>query len=146
MKINQDIRYAVSALISLVEEYPRCMSIKEIAIRRNISDKFLELIFKRFVEAGFVDSKKGRNGGYSLRVSADEISLKDIFDLVDSGNKVMRCQGQRNCDHGTMCSSHQVWQKLSESIDNFLSHMKLSDIVHESQTKHHNTIIQAECV
>jgi Rrf2 family transcriptional repressor of oqxAB len=46
---------------------------------------FLRRVMQDLAVAGIVESKGGREGGYSLRKSADEITLGDIFAAVNKG-------------------------------------------------------------
>lgn len=69
MKISTKGRYGLRMIIELAKNYNRrVISIKEIAEKNNISEKYLEQIIILFNKAGLVTSVRGAGGGYRLNV------------------------------------------------------------------------------
>jgi Rrf2 family protein len=65
MQISQKGIYAVEAVFDLAERNsPEPVRIADIARRRNIPQKFLEIILASLKQAGLVDSRRGAEGGY----------------------------------------------------------------------------------
>ena len=75
MKISTKGRYALKVMIDLAQhndgEY---ISLKEIAVRQDISIKYLETIISLLNKAGFVESLRGKSGGYRLT----RVNLRNI--------------------------------------------------------------------
>ena len=67
MKISTKGRYALRVLVDLAENgKDKNVSIREIAERQRLSDKYLEGIVARLSAAGYVKSVRGKYGGYRL--------------------------------------------------------------------------------
>ena len=68
MRVSRKSEYALRALIAMARK-PRSYQIQELSDAENIPIKFLEQILLTLRHAGFLTSKRGVGGGYSLRVS-----------------------------------------------------------------------------
>ena len=72
MKISTKGRYALRLMIDLAENSTgEPVSLKDVAKRQGISDKYLEQIISILNKAGFVKSIRGAQGGYLLRKPAE---------------------------------------------------------------------------
>lgn len=89
MDISARTDYAIRALLMLAEQAPteqapaRPLSVDTLASRQTLPRKFLEAILGDLRRAGIVVSQRGPSGGYALARAADQISLGDIFRVVD---------------------------------------------------------------
>lgn len=84
MKLSRKSEYACLALIDLASNYNKdYIKISDIARRWLIPKKFLEQILIALKTSGYVNSKKGADGGYKLTKSPDQISLAEIIRLMD---------------------------------------------------------------
>ncbi len=70
---------------------PQMMQIKEISLREQISTKFLEQILLTLKNAGMLHSKMGVGGGYYLAKPASEITLGQIFRVLDGPIAPIKC-------------------------------------------------------
>lgn len=57
--------------------------IATLAEREGMPRKFLERILLELNREGLLQSKKGKGGGYSLRMSPDKIRMSDVLRIVD---------------------------------------------------------------
>ncbi len=62
------------------------VKIAGIARRQGIPQKFLELILASLKQGGFVESRRGADGGYLLARAADGIRVGDVLRFVE-GNR-----------------------------------------------------------
>ncbi len=85
MKLSQKCYYAIKCLLDFYsnENKQNPIQIKKTVIKQNIPMKFLQNILLDLKKAGYIDSKKGPNGGYFLKKNAKEISLKEMIELID---------------------------------------------------------------
>ena len=67
------------------------MLISDLAEREGIPKKFLELILLDLKNAGFVQSKKGKGGGYTLARPAHEIRVGHIVRVLDGPLAPIQC-------------------------------------------------------
>jgi len=83
--ISSKTVYAVAALYELGSiEYDKVLKIKEIAANASIPQNFLEQILLELRKQGILSSIKGAYGGYRLAKSLDEITLKEVMEILES--------------------------------------------------------------
>src|ERR1051326_205670 len=70
------------------------VQIKEISEREKIPAKFLEQILLTLKNAGLLHSKMGVGGGYYLAKQPTEITLGQIFRVLDGPLAPIRCVSQ----------------------------------------------------
>ena len=131
MKINTLTRYGLRAIleISLANEN-NPISIKELAIKQNLSEKYLETIVAKLKRHKLVASKKGKFGGYFLIKKFDNISLYDIFFAMEGELKVVNCVDDKTeCDKIFLCKTNKVWKNLNKKIISELKNIKLKSLL-----------------
>ncbi len=116
-------RYAVRALAVLSEVYPdRRLSLREIAEREEVSDKYLEPIFARLKRAEIVVSVRGQGGGYRLLRDPAELTLYEV--LAALGSLPLR-ELEAAADNGL--ESDPVWNGLRERVAAYLRSVTIAD-------------------
>ena len=87
MNISFKTEYALQAVFDLATQPPgEPVKIADIAQRQNIPQKFLELILASLKQAGFVESRRGAEGGYLL---AKPMPAHQAETLVRSGSRLV---------------------------------------------------------
>jgi Rrf2 family protein len=119
---------------------PQMMQIKEISLREQISVKFLEQILLTLKNAGLLHSKMGVGGGYYLARSASEITLGQIFRVLDGPVAPIKCVSQMayetcGCPDEETCGLRLVMGDVRNAIADILDNTTLADV-----NKRQNTI------
>lgn len=84
MKLSTKSEYACLALMDLSEQDGACpVKIEQISTRKKIPKKYLEQILLLLKRAGYLKSKRGVDGGYSLAKKPEDINLAEIIRLMD---------------------------------------------------------------
>ncbi len=138
MRLSKRGEYGLRAMIALAEPAkkdaaPQMMQIKEIAQREQISPKFLEQILLTLKNAGLLHSKMGVGGGYYLARSASEITLGQIFRVLDGPVAPIKCVSQMayepcGCPDETTCGLRLAMGDVRNAIADLLDHTSLSDV------------------
>ena len=111
MRITQESDYALR-IITAMAAYDGVADAGRIAEQTSVSPRFTLKILNKLVKGGLVSSYKGAKGGYKLRVSADDITLKTIIELIDGPVAIARCvegseeglvYGRYNWNHSIRC-------------------------------------------
>lgn len=90
--LSKKTQYALQALSYMVEKNTDTpILIAEIAQAKNIPLKFLENILLELKKAGFLASKKGKNGGYFFETPPSKIKLSSIFRVLEGPIAMMPC-------------------------------------------------------
>jgi Rrf2 family protein len=82
MRISRKSEYALRALVFLARHAGACQ-IQELSRREQIPVKFLEQILLTLRHAGFLASRRGVGGGYSLRMDPAQISVGEVIAAMD---------------------------------------------------------------
>ena len=86
MKLSSKTITAIKMFIDLGEHYEEgYISLADIAKRKEISKKFLEQIVPLYKASGLLIGTRGNQGGYRLSKPKNEITLKDIIYVSESG-------------------------------------------------------------
>ena len=123
MKISTKGRYALRLMIDIaVNSADKPVSIKEIAARQDISDKYLEQIISVLNSAGFVRSIRGSQGGYVLRKTPSEYTVGMILRLTEGSLAPVACveEDAVYCDRQETCATVEVWRRLNDAINGCL--------------------------
>lgn len=126
MKLSTKVRYGVRAMVELAKhgEGER-VSLGELARQQRISNKYLEPIITSLKIAGLVDSTMGKGGGYRLTRPAENITLWDIYSILDVSPVLIECErqcpGQENtCPRLEECAAREIWLGLDAIIVDYL--------------------------
>jgi Rrf2 family cysteine metabolism transcriptional repressor len=88
MNISVKSEYALRAIFDLsMSPTTEPVKIADIAKRQKIPQKFLELILASLRQGGFVESRRGADGGYRLSRPAAEITIGQVLAYVENGKK-----------------------------------------------------------
>lgn len=137
MKITRKGEYALKALTRIALNSERGESvtlIKEISASEAIPRKFLERILLDLKKAGFLTSKSGVGGGYSLLRPAGEISLDEVISLVDGPISPIECVGreEHRCASELQCAIYSVMLDVNEAVLGVLKNTTLQDLADKS--------------
>jgi Rrf2 family protein len=90
--LSKKTQYALQALSFMAEQGGmEPILIAAIAEAKNIPIKFLENILLELKKAGFLESKKGKNGGYFFALPPQKIKLSSIFRTVEGPIALLPC-------------------------------------------------------
>ena len=92
MLISTKGRYALRVMIDLAEhQTEEFISLKGIAQRQEISEKYLESIIRTLVKAKILESLRGKGGGYRLKKSPEQYTVGSILRLTEESLVPVAC-------------------------------------------------------
>ncbi len=133
--LSKKSKYAIKALLALAEhgaEEP--MRIADIAEQESLPQKFLELILLDLRNAGVVQSRKGKGGGYLLARPADRIMLGQVVRLFDGPLAPVPCASQtayvpcEDCADEATCGVRIAMKEVRDATAKILDHTSLAMI------------------
>ena len=149
MRLSKRSEYGVRAMILLARRYGEneALSIKNIAIEENIPLKFLEQILLTLKNTGFLRSRKGVGGGYSMAQNPDKISLGSIIRVLDGPLAPLKCVSQMayepcDCKDENTCGLRLVMLDVRSAIVEILDRTTLADVANRVNSQ--NQIAQVE--
>ena len=107
MKVSTKGRYALRLMLDLaVNNTGEPISLKDIARRQEISDKYLEQIISVLNKANYVKSIRGAQGGYILTKKPEEYTIGMILRLTEGSLAPVACVEEDNtCEKIHDCAS-----------------------------------------
>jgi Rrf2 family iron-sulfur cluster assembly transcriptional regulator len=127
IRLSAKSRYAVSALLHLAIHNPAgAVPLAEISVCQGISMSYVDQIFTRLRRAGLVRGTPGPGGGYRLGRPAEEISVGEIIELMESGRTRRRAGSALD---------EAVWSELSKRVSGFLAEVTLADYARRPQIR-----------
>ena len=136
MGISQKCYYAIRAVFELARAPAgKAVKIGEIAERQNIPGKFLEAILNQLKGGGFVESRRGAEGGYLLARPAHRLSLGDVIRFVEGPLHPVKCvEGRRGCGHAAAdCVFAPVWLAAEKALADVYDGVTFQDLVDRSR-------------
>jgi Rrf2 family protein len=144
MRLSKRGEYGLRAMIALAEPAPKSdspsmMQIKEISQREQISPKFLEQILLTLKNAGLLHSKMGLGGGYYLARPASEITLGQVFRVLDGPVAPIKCVSQMayescGCPDEETCGLRAVMGDVRNAIADILDNTSLADVIKRQES------------
>lgn len=137
--LSNKAKYALIALTYLARNCGQGpILISDIAKQENIPQKFLELILLELKNLGILHSKKGKGGGYSLRKSAEAITLGEVIRIIDGPLAPVPCvsltayQKCEECADERTCGIRLVMKDVRDAISEILDHTSIAEMVRKS--------------
>jgi Rrf2 family protein len=116
--------YALKAIFDLASRrVHEPVKIADISRRQKIPQKFLELILAGLKQGGFVESRRGAEGGYLLARPADAITVGEVLRFVD-GTRQARSRGRRRGDS----PFGDLWQRLDDAVAGIVDNTTFADL------------------
>jgi len=103
---------------------------KDIAIRQNISVKYLDNIIASLKASGLIINKRGRKSGYRLSRPPAEISMLDIYKAFEPDITIVDCMEQGyDCQQFSTCGVRLFWEGLNNQITEYFRSFTLEDLI-----------------
>jgi len=116
--------YALQAIFDLaLQPAGEPVRIADIARRQKIPQKFLELILAGLKQGGFVESRRGAEGGYLLARSADTITVGEVLRYVD-GPQPGRGRQRRKAE----TPFTDMWQQVDRAVSEIIDRITFADL------------------
>lgn len=131
MKISTKGRYALRVMIDLaINNNGNFISLKDIAKRQEISNKYLEQIIALLNKAGFLETARGNLGGYKLAKKPNEYVIGDILRATEGDLTPIYCLTEEGeCNRKENCKTHSFWKGLDNVINEYVDSKTLEDLI-----------------
>lgn len=135
MKFSAQEEYGLRCLLCLARISPdESLTIPEISKLEGMSNSHVAKILAILRKGGYVNSTRGQLGGYTLADKPENMSIKNIMDLL--GGRLFgdgfceRHSGVLNkCVHETDCAMNPLWTNIQSAVDAVTSKYTLADLL-----------------
>jgi len=114
-------KYGLKAMIHLAKIPGPCLA-ADIAAENQIPRKFLDAILLELKNAGLLNSKKGKGGGYHLARPADKITAGQVIRILDGALAPIACASRsayrkcEDCPDEDACAIHDIMLDVRDSM------------------------------
>ena len=145
MRITYKGDYALKAILDLALHYHRgVVTIHDLAKRTDAPIKFLEQVLLDLKKGGFVESRRGKVGGYFLARSPAQIKLGDIVRFIDGPIEPLACveQGYSGCNDIYKCIFRKIWQEVARSTSDIIDNITFEDLARQVKSQKETVVYQ----
>ena len=125
-------RYAIRLMIDLAEQNSQApVTLDAIALRQDISKKYLESIVKLLVKGKLVKGTSGKGGGYMLIRKPEEYKISEILHITEGSMAAVSCleEGAEVCTRADKCKTISMWREYDNLINDFFSKKTIADLL-----------------
>ena len=115
MVMTLEADYAVR-IVEYLTKNPQRRDAKTISEETRIPLRFSLKILRELVAEGLVCAYKGAKGGYTLAKPPEEITLRQVIELVEGPYMLSRCQKEEYSCGREHCRLHNIYEKISEDV------------------------------
>lgn len=148
MKISAKDEYGLRVLLRIAKHGgEQGLSIGQISEAEGISEPYVGKITRMLRLNGFVQSTRGKKGGYVLSKPADEIQVAEVLHALDG--KLFDstfCQDHTGdtkfCTNSVDCSIRSLWRLVQVTIDQVLANVTVADLIEGGQASGLNAALR----
>lgn len=137
MKLSKRGEYALRALIDfgLAQAFGRpLLQVSELAEKEGLPIKFLEQILMQLKAAGYLESRRGKHGGYLLARPPENINVGQVVRLIEGPLAPISCVSQTayekcSCPDEEHCGLRMLMLDVRNAISKILDRYTLADVV-----------------
>lgn len=125
--ISKKVEYSMVLISYLAKNKDNMVSLKEAAGKLLLPYRFLGQLAMDLKQAGIVESKEGKSGGYLLSQGWDKKSFYDLLEALGENKHIVSCLGDDKCGRLRACKLRGVWGKIEDVVTGELKKIKLSE-------------------
>ena len=125
-------RYALRVLLDLAEHAEEgYIPLRDVAQRQEISKKYLEIIVRELVGAGYVAGVSGKGGGYRLCRAPEDYCVGEILERMEGSLATVSCldRSAAPCPRAGECETLPLWAEYNRLTHDFFYGKRLSDLL-----------------
>lgn len=146
MPISQKCQYAVRSLFELAKRQGAgATKISEIAEAQAIPPRFLENILNHLKGGGFVESVRGKDGGYLLARSAKDLTVGEIVRFMEGPLSPVECTigGKKAaCSMYGRCVFLPLWKRAQDALESVYDGTTFHDLVVQEADAHEKSVLE----
>ncbi len=127
VNIPEAVSLALHALTKLTISQDESVKLNDLLIKPGSADH-LSKVMQKLVSAGMVNSRRGRNGGFSLAVDPEDLRLIDVWLAIEGTFQSGSCPYKKTGCSLSRCIFGSINAEASELIREYLSETTLADL------------------
>lgn len=130
--LSQTVEYALRAMVCLAQAPDQLTPTPALASKTKVPPNYLAKVLQVLAQAELIQGRRGVGGGYKLTRPADQISMLDVVNAIDTLKPIKSCPLNIS-EHGTsLCALHRrIDQAIRMLIEQFEG-VTLHDLISEA--------------
>ena len=136
MKISKKCQYALKAVLELAWRNPgKPVKTHDIADAQRISPRFMEIILNELKHGGFVESRRGNEGGYMLARDPKALTIREVIEYIQGTISVAPETVKANRDTAFFGNEafKELWQEVNSAVSEVCGNKTFADMVELEQ-------------
>jgi Rrf2 family cysteine metabolism transcriptional repressor len=137
MRLSTKGEYASRAMLELSLHYEeKPLHIRDISEAQGIPRRFLEQILLQLKRAGYLRSRKGPDGGYTLAKPPAEINVAEVIRVMDGPLAPIDCvsvTAYEVCPREKSCSLKGLWKEVRDVVAEILERTSFADLAEKAR-------------
>ncbi len=131
IKLSNLADYAVELMCCIALKPEQVHSSAGLADFTHIPLPTVSKILGTMVRSDLLTSHRGLNGGFSLAIAADKITIANIIEAVDGPVQLTNClgDGMTDCDRISSCGTRSQWYRINQAVKGALDSVRLSHMI-----------------
>ncbi|MDP3732216.1 MAG: Rrf2 family transcriptional regulator [Candidatus Omnitrophota bacterium] len=145
MRVTYKGDYALKAILDLALHYDRgVVTIHDLAKRTDTPIKFLEQVLLDLKKGGFVESRRGKIGGYFLARSPAQIKFGDIVRFIDGPIEPLACveRGYSGCKDIYKCVFRKIWRDIARGTSDIIDNITFENLAMQAKSHKEKIVYQ----
>ena len=130
LKVTRLADYAVSIIYAFSGSEKKILSSQDIIEKTKLNKATVNKLLAQLVKKNFLEPFRGTKGGYRLKKSLDNISIRELIVAIEGPVLLTDClnKNANNCNLFNVCNTKNIWSFVNSEINNTLENIKIKDI------------------
>src|SRR3989338_1206943 len=145
MHITYKGDYALKAVLGLATHYGNgVVTIHDLSKEIDAPIKFLEQVLLELKRGGFVESRRGKIGGYLLARAPSQIKLGEVIRFIDGPIEPIACveKNYSGCSDTYKCVFKKIWMGGAKATSDIVDNITFEDLVNQIKTQKEAAVYQ----
>ncbi|MDT8299864.1 MAG: Rrf2 family transcriptional regulator [Sedimentisphaerales bacterium] len=138
MKISKKCQYALKAILEIARRNTgETVKTHDIASSQRISQRFTEIILNELKHGGFVESRRGNEGGYLLARDPKTLTVREVVEYIQGEISVAPEAFKDNGDTSLFGNEafKELWREVNQSISEVCTNKTFADLIDFEKAK-----------
>jgi Rrf2 family transcriptional regulator, cysteine metabolism repressor len=145
MRMSTKGHHAIRIMVFLAHSPGRPITKQEIGASENISPGYIQQLMGRLTNAGLVRSHRGKEGGFSLGLPAEEITVQQVLRVTEGPFELAACAAHpESCPRAETCPANPLWAKVTAAVNDLFDHTTIADLAQSLQSAAQSAISSPE--
>jgi Rrf2 family protein len=138
MKISKKCQYALKAILEIARRNTgETVKTHDIAASQGISQRFTEIILNELKHGGFVESRRGNEGGYVLARDPKTLTVREVVEYIQGEISVAPEALKNNGDTSLFGieAFKELWQEVNNAISEVCANKTFADLIDFEKTQ-----------